>query len=83
MSGIQRFFTAIVPRRWAESMEAHSRSWMMRCQCGFAQSIWDMGGIRWKAVGNSRHYMRCPQCGERSWHKLTRDPPTGSAGRQP
>jgi hypothetical protein len=75
MSFIQRVFVAVLPRRWAESMEAHSRSWMVRCSCGFARSIWDLGGIRWKAVGEQRNYMRCPQCGQRSWHKVTRDPP--------
>jgi hypothetical protein len=44
----------------------------MRCRCGFEKSIWDMGGIRWKARGTSRNYMRCVACGERSWHTLYR-----------
>jgi len=75
MSRIQRFFTSIVPRSWAESMEADSKAWKMRClHCGFAKSIWDMGGIKWKAYGESRNYMRCTHCGKRSWHKLSRDP---------
>jgi hypothetical protein len=77
MSLLQRFFTAIFPRRWAESMEAHSRSWMVRCgRCGFAQSIWEMGGIRWKAGsgGRTATFLKCTQCGQRSWHKVTRDP---------
>ena len=70
MSGIQRFFKAIFPASWAESMEAHSRKWMMRCpKCDFEQSFWDMGGIRWKASGNQRNYMKCVSCGERSWHQ--------------
>jgi hypothetical protein len=75
LSWIQRFFVAIFPRSWAESMEADSRRWMMRCRCGFARSIWDLGGIRWKATGNPRQYRRCPQCGQRSWHIISRDPP--------
>jgi len=76
MSFFQRLFTAILPRRWAESMEAHSRSWMVRCSCGFARSIWELGGIRWKAAGGRpRTYMKCPQCGQWSWHKVERDPP--------
>ncbi len=76
MSGIQKFFAAIMPRRWAESMEAHSRSWMVRCSCGHARSVWDIGGIRWKAAGRPRWYMKCPQCGQRSWHKVSRDAPS-------
>jgi ribosomal protein S27E len=75
MSSIQKFFIRLLPKKWAEDMEAHSRSWIVRCgKCGFEQSIWDMGGIRWRAVGNSRTYLRCRHCGKRSWHKLSRRP---------
>jgi hypothetical protein len=63
MSWIQRIFAAVLPRRLAESMEADSRSWMVRCSCGFARSIWELGGIRWKAAGQPRQYLSCPQCG--------------------
>lgn len=71
MSGIQRFFKRIFPARWAESMEADSRKWMVKCpNCGFEQSIWEMGGIRWKATGNSRNLLKCPNCGERGWHTI-------------
>ncbi|MEO8392938.1 MAG: hypothetical protein ABI700_08090 [Chloroflexota bacterium] len=71
MNRVQRLFTSIVPKGWAESMEAESRMWMMKCpNCAFEQSIWDMGGIRWKAYGNSKNLIRCPNCGKRSWHTL-------------
>jgi hypothetical protein len=71
LSFIQRFFTAILPPSWAASMEADSRAWMARCQaCGNERSIWDMGGIRWKAVGNSWTLLRCPACGRARWHRL-------------
>ncbi len=72
MTLIQRFFTAILPRSWAESMRAESLSWMMQCTCGFEQSIWEMGGIRWKAKGNPKRLMRCSKCGQRTWHKTYR-----------
>ena len=78
MSPIQRFFTAIFPASWAKSMEADSRKWMMRCDpCGFERSYWDMGGIRWKAYGNQKTYMKCISCGDRSWHSTHKreDPP--------
>lgn len=71
MSGVQRFFTRILPKRWAEDMEADSRRWTLQCpNCNFERSVWDIGGIRWKATGNSRNYMRCPNCGQRSWHTM-------------
>jgi len=73
MSLIQKFFKAIFPASWASSMEADSREWMIRCGCGFERSVWDTGGIRWKASGTSSNYMRCKGCGQRSWHNLQED----------
>ncbi len=70
MTLIQKFFTAILPRSWAESMRAESLSWMVQCTCGFERSVWEMGGIRWKAKGNPRRLMRCSECGQRTWHKV-------------
>ena len=71
MSRIQRFFTHVFPSSWASSMEAESRQWMVRCQsCGYERSIWDMGGIRWKAAGTRWTWGRCPNCGKRGWHKI-------------
>lgn len=72
MNWIQKIFAAVLPRHLAESMEAESRSWMVRCACGFERSVWEVGGIRWKATGEPRQYLRCPQCGQRSWHIVTR-----------
>lgn len=70
LSFFQRLFTAIFPRSWAESMEADSRRWFMKCpECDFEESYWDLGGIRWKATGNQRNYRKCPNCGKGSWHR--------------
>jgi endogenous inhibitor of DNA gyrase (YacG/DUF329 family) len=70
LSFFQRLFTTIFPRRWAESMAADSRRWFMKCpECGFEESYWDLGGIRWKATGNQKNYRKCPSCGKRSWHQ--------------
>ncbi len=69
MTLIQRFFIVILPRPWAESMRAESLSWMMQCTCGFEQSIWEMGGVRWKAKGNPQRLVRCSKCGQRTWHE--------------
>jgi hypothetical protein len=71
MSLIQRFFVWILPKHLAHEMEMHSRAWTMTClHCEHETSIWDMGGIRWRAYGNSRNYMKCISCGRRSWHRL-------------
>ncbi len=71
LSRTQRFFTRFVDSETAAAMEAHSRAWLVQCpKCGFERSIWDLGGIRYKATGNQRNLGRCPACGKRSWHKV-------------
>ncbi len=70
MSRVQKFFISMFPAQ-AESMEADSRAWFLKCpKCNFEQSIWEMGGIRWKAKGNSRNYLKCQNCKKRSWHQM-------------
>jgi hypothetical protein len=64
MSMLQRFFLAILPRHWGESMKRDSQAWKLRCTtCDFTMSIWEAGGIRWKAASRGkRTMMRCPRC---------------------
>ena len=70
-NGDERRINRLIPRSWAASMEAESREWMVRCdRCGNEQSVWDLGGIRWKASGNSKQFRTCPNCGEGSWHTV-------------
>jgi hypothetical protein len=83
MSTLQKLVTAVVPKKWAESMEAESRTWIARCSCGFERSFWEAGGIRWKAAGSERRYLSCPHCGRSHWHtiykKQTGDVPARAA----
>jgi uncharacterized Zn finger protein len=49
---------------------------MLRCpECSFERSVWELGGIRWRAHGNSRNLLRCAQCGKRTWHQMERRQP--------
>lgn len=69
MTRIQRFFMAVLPRRWADEMRAESQAWQMRCNsCGATRSVWDAGGIRWKAAAvRQQAPVYCPHCdGQRS-----------------
>jgi rRNA maturation endonuclease Nob1 len=71
MSLIQRLILSVVPAAWGAAMERESRQWMLQCQaCQHEVSIWDLGGIRYRAYGNSRKFLRCPACGRRTWQKL-------------
>ncbi|HKP54019.1 MAG TPA: hypothetical protein VJ183_15380 [Chloroflexia bacterium] len=72
-SGVQKLFTGRVSPTTRAAMEAESRSWMIRCPyCGHERSVWETGGVRYKAAGNSRQLRRCPQCGKLSWHIIYR-----------
>jgi len=71
MSGTQRFFTRWVDAETAAAMEANSRAWLVQCpSCGHERSIWEIGGIRYKAAGQPRMRLRCPSCGKTGWHKV-------------
>jgi len=70
MTFLQRLFTAILPNKWTESMESESRDWMLQCPCGHETSVWEAGGIRYKAAGNPKVRRHCPECGRRTWHRV-------------
>jgi hypothetical protein len=72
-SGIQKLFTGVAPDSMAADMEAESRSWMVRCTyCGYERSVWETGGVKYKASGSSRQLRRCPNCSRLSWHVIYR-----------
>ncbi len=83
MSFFHRFLAAVLPQRLMAAIEADSRLWMVRCSCGFARSVWEIGGIRYKAAGEPRWFRKCPQCGQRTWHKVSRDQPPPSPPPKP
>ena len=76
MSSLQKLLAALLPKKWAGSLEAESRKWMSRCPCGFERSFWEAGGIRWKAAGRERRYLSCPHCGRACWHTIYKRPET-------
>lgn len=60
-SGIQKFFKAIFPASWSASMEAESRQWKIQCpNCNFERSVWETGGVRWKASGYQEELITNP-----------------------
>jgi hypothetical protein len=71
---LRPFILACVPRSWAEAMERESRQWICRCPCGAGISIWDVGGLRWKARGSPRRLMHCPACAKWTWHQVVFEP---------
>lgn len=73
MTRLQKLLVAMLPQRWAENMEAESRTWIIRCpSCSYEISVWEAGGVRWKARGKAWIRIRCPQCGQAGWTQLYR-----------
>jgi|GEM_PF-1144679 len=71
MGTVQKLFKSVLPSNLAKSMEAESREWMVRCNdCGNEISVWDAGGIRWKASGNPIRRIKCPKCDKVSSHSV-------------
>jgi hypothetical protein len=65
MTAIQKFLMAVLPKGLAAEIRAESERWQIRCEtCGNARSVWDAGGLRWKAAAVGKRIMVvCPQCG--------------------
>ncbi|MBA4029485.1 MAG: hypothetical protein C0478_00990 [Planctomyces sp.] len=70
MSFVQSLAKRLFPASWMTAMEEESRTWAMRCPCGVYTSIWEMGGIRYKASGQPHRYGRCRECGKTFWGQL-------------
>jgi RNase P subunit RPR2 len=71
----QRIVMRLMPGR-AEDIERESREWLVVCRnCGFERTIWDMGGVRYKAKSRGKYVRaKCRSCGERSMHPVERRP---------
>lgn len=73
LSGMQKFIKLFVSEATFTAMEAESKEWIMKCpHCNDEHSIWNMGGVRYKAAGNPRMYRFCPNCGQRSWQTVSK-----------
>lgn len=58
------------PKMRAEA-EVESRKWQATCpRCQSVNSVWEMGGIRYKAAGRPIRLVRCPNCGKISPHQF-------------
>lgn len=53
-----------------EQEKLESQKWIFECECGNEFSIWDIGGIRYKAKGNPINVTRCTKCQKVKARKL-------------
>lgn len=70
------WFLRLLGPEGAAAAEAQSKAWLLVCpNCGFSRSIWEMGGIRYKATGGTAlKLVHCPSCGQTGWHRTVRAP---------
>lgn len=60
--------------------EEESKHWMAECpNCHVKTSVWDLGGIKYKAAGDgSWTVYRCTHCGKSGWHHIRWEGPPKS-----
>lgn len=59
-----------------EDVERESREWHLVCRkCEHARSVWDLGGIRYKARSRGMVVLtRCPACDDLNAHRMLHRP---------
>lgn len=53
-----------------EKIMEESKRYRFDCNCGKTSSIWDIGGIRYKAYGRPTTLVKCPHCGKIAMRKI-------------
>lgn len=67
---LRDFILAWLPPAVAAELERESRSWIMTCSAGHERSVWEAGGLRYRARGKPIKLAWCPQCGGWRAHTL-------------
>ncbi len=76
---LRKIFARLTPSLYRK-IEAESRTWMMQCQkCHHEISVWDYGGMRYKALGPVWRMGRCANCRRVGMLKVYRQ--TGDSAR--
>lgn len=76
MTWIQAALMKLLPSRWGESLRRESEGWKIVCNhCGASRSVWQAGGIRWKAKSKGKRVLvHCDRCGRNRWARVEWDP---------
>lgn len=68
---LRDFILRFMPPRMRADAETESRKWVAACpRCQRENSVWDVGGIRYKAAGRPTMMARCPDCGKAGPHRF-------------
>jgi hypothetical protein len=73
--GMRNFVMWFMSAKTKAAAEAESRQWIATCpHCGKQTSIWDLGGLRYKASGSPLKGFTCRQCSKFGMHPVTWQP---------
>lgn len=64
LSIVQEIFRWFSSKDTFEKAKAESQSWYFKCECGNKFTVWEIGGIRYKAKGNPVRLGKCNKCGK-------------------
>ena len=70
MSRIQKLLKFFLSLNSFKKIKSESQNWLFKCDCGNDFSIWDIGGIRYKAKGNPIKVVKCNKCQKVKARKL-------------
>ncbi|QDT52655.1 hypothetical protein Pan44_06670 [Caulifigura coniformis] len=80
MAGLVHRALEWLPPSWQTAIEQESRDWRARCpKCLRETSVWDLGGVRFKAAGTPFRRIRCIHCSNAFLGQLYR---AGSSNRK-
>ncbi|HYD13429.1 MAG TPA: hypothetical protein VEC11_11345 [Allosphingosinicella sp.] len=72
LSGMQRMLRRHTSPELFAAMQRESRLW--KTECPHCQTdttdIWEIGGVRYKALGEPRNRIRCPRCNQNRWMRV-------------
>lgn len=72
MAAEHRFLKFILPARAFAAVKTGTKQWLIECRCGNKMDLWDCGGVRYKAAGESWQFGRCSNCSNTSMLKIRR-----------
>lgn len=72
MKALQSIVRYIVSDRVFEEMKAETEEWFLEClTCGFKRSVWEAGGIKYKATVRRKLTIGiCPECNRWRWFRV-------------
>ncbi len=70
LSSSQKLMKKISSESYFTAAMEESEKWRFTCECGKESSIWEIGGVRYKAKGSPVKFLKCPHCEKKSMMKI-------------